>query len=205
MLPSQAELWSAIKTVINKYGLTQLSAIKIAAELAINPTALQREFPTVNALYDFIQEIVFQQILAKVKDEDWESHLRNYAHDLRKQFKDCPGLANLFIMRASVTPSALSHTNMSIGILKKAGFSAGQGDFINHSVGLLAISIVVVDHGIYDGIDTESLNPDLSKIDLSRYPNSVEAIQSNMQNYVERWFEFALDSMIQGFKNKRHA
>jgi hypothetical protein len=201
MLPSQAELWPAILTVINKYGLTQLSVTKIAEVLAIKPAVLQRDFSSVNALYDFIQEFVFQQLLAKIKDENWESHLRNYAHDLRSQFKDCPGLVNLFILRPSVTPSGLSHTNMSIGLLKKAGFSAGQGDYINHSVGLLSISFALVEHGVYDGINPESLNINLPTLDPSRYPNSYEAFQCNKQNYLENWFKFSLDSMIQGFKS----
>lgn len=60
MQPSQAELWTAIVTVINRYGLTQLSVTKIAETLTINPAFQSKEQDYLERWFTFSLDSMIQ-------------------------------------------------------------------------------------------------------------------------------------------------
>lgn len=129
---TREQIVQAALRVARSEGIDALSVRRLAAELGASRMALYRHVPSKEALLDLAAGALAAQDLEVLIDEraDWETQLRRFAHEVRRQLGRYPGTAALLLRRGNASPAGLALAEHGIAILRRAGLDAAAAGVV---------------------------------------------------------------------------
>ncbi|MBT2553537.1 TetR/AcrR family transcriptional regulator C-terminal domain-containing protein [Arthrobacter sp. ISL-5] len=98
---------STALALVDSEGLEALTMRRLGQELNRDPMSLYRYAANRAALLDGVTELVLDELAIFPEDPDWQSQLRNIAHDLRLLALRHPNVVPLLVTRPLSTPLGL--------------------------------------------------------------------------------------------------
>jgi AcrR family transcriptional regulator len=189
-------------SLIDRDGLDALSMRRLGSELGVEAMSLYNHVPNKDALLEGVAEIALGEIeLPPVQNEDWAASLKVACMSFRDVLLAHPHIIPLVAGRSEVTPAGYRPVELSLGILKQAGFPP--------DVMLMAHWLLVgytIGHASLQNSNPMA-QPDLvaEQIELrhkmlapEEFPNLYEVLPSAAECDFDSAFEFGLDTMIAG-------
>lgn len=162
-------------------GLDALTIRKLAAELGVTPMALYWHFRSKDELLDGLAERVWSEIDTDVDDTaPWSAQLRGLLESLLRVLRAHPAAANLLLQSEKQGESFLRATEITLEILRRAGFDPGYASEIARSVLWTGIMLVMSEPGIESLAADERIEVQRQKqvlfatLPSARYPRLVE-------------------------------
>jgi len=162
-------------------GLDALTIRKLAAELGVTPMALYWHFRSKDELLDGLAERVWAEIDTDVDGTaPWSAQLRGLLESLLRVLRAHPAAANLLLQSEKQGESFLRATEITLEILRSAGFDPSYASEIARSTLWTGIMLVMSEPGI------ESLSAEereevqrrkqivFATLPAARYPRVVE-------------------------------
>ncbi|MER7279840.1 TetR/AcrR family transcriptional regulator C-terminal domain-containing protein [Dactylosporangium sp. NPDC000244] len=187
---TREQVLDAALALVDRVGLNGLTMRALGAELGVEAMTLYHYVPNKEALIDGMVERLFTAAYPAGAGDDWQAHLRGYAHDLRAALLRHPGVLPA-VNRPAVTPAALDAAEAGLRTLTGAGFSGGDAlDALN------ALTLFVLGHTAAE----VAIGPDGPlPVDTERHPLLVEAVESGAGIDDAARFTFAVDALLAGF------
>jgi AcrR family transcriptional regulator len=162
-------------------GLDALTIRKLAAELGVTPMALYWHFRSKEELLDGLAERVWTEIDTDVDDTaPWSAQLRGLLESLLRVLRAHPAAANLLLQSGKQGESFLRATEITLEILRRAGFDPGYASEIARSTLWTGITLVMSEPGIESLSAEERTEVQRQKqvvfatLPAARYPRLVE-------------------------------
>ncbi len=162
-------------------GLEALTIRKLAAELGVTPMALYWHFRSKDGLLEGLAERVWSEIDTDVDaGAPWAAQLRGLLESLLGVLRAHPSAAPLLVQSEKQSESALRATEVTLDVLRSAGFDPKHASEIARSALWTGLMLVMSEPGI------DMLEPDdraeaqrrkqvaLASLPLVRYPRLVE-------------------------------
>ena len=115
--------------IIDRDGVEGLSMRRLGEAVGRDPMVLYRHVPNKAAVLDGVVEMVFERLSLDTTTADWDSALRDLAHDFRDLAHAHPNLVPLLVTRPLATPlgmrapGILRHLEDVLALLTGAGFT----------------------------------------------------------------------------------
>jgi TetR/AcrR family tetracycline transcriptional repressor len=193
--------------LVDKSGLDALTIRKLATELGVTPMALYWHFRGKDELLEGLAERLWSEIDLDVdRAAPWTEQIRSLLESLLKVLRAHSAAPGLLLQTKKVNAEAqLKATELTLDILRTAGFSPEDASMAARSALWTGITLVMSEPGI------ESLNDDeraelqrrkqvqLASQPLARYPRLVEcAIPMTACDDPEEHYRFGVDLFIGG-------
>lgn len=124
---SRERILQAALELIDREGLESLSMRRLGAELGVGAMALYNYVPSKEALLEGVAETLMEEIdLASAEDDDWTRALAGLATSFRDVMLSHPNALTLIETKPAITPEAFRPIELSLSILRKAGFDPEQ-------------------------------------------------------------------------------
>jgi TetR/AcrR family transcriptional regulator, tetracycline repressor protein len=162
-------------------GLEALTIRKLAAELGVTPMALYWHFRSKDELLDGLAERVWSELDVDVDPTaPWHAQLRGLLESLVRILRAHPAAAPLLIASEKQNESALRATEVTLEVLRSAGFDPKQASEVARSALWTGLTLVMSEAGI------EEIAPEdraelqrrkqvvLASLPTARYPRLVE-------------------------------
>ncbi|MDQ4144681.1 MAG: TetR/AcrR family transcriptional regulator C-terminal domain-containing protein [Actinomycetota bacterium] len=190
--------------LIDRDGLESLSMRKLGAELGVEAMSLYNHVPSKEALLDGVTETMLREVeLHPVEGPGWESAMRTACRSFRRVLLAHPNAMPLIATRPDVTPEGFRPVELSLGILKKAGF--GPEEMVMAHWLLVGYVLGHVGFQIASPLgDPERVQ---AEVDMRRkmlpaddFPNMFAALPYLEKCDFDSGFEFGLDTILQGLR-----
>lgn len=130
-------------------GLDALTIRKLAAELGVTPMALYWHFRSKDELLEGLAEQVWAGIDVNVDGSaSWPAQLRGLLESLLRVLRAHPAAPQLLLQTEKQGGSALRATEVTLEVLRSAGFDPKQASEIARSVLWTGITLVMSEPGI---------------------------------------------------------
>ena len=188
-------------------GLDALTIRKLATELGVTPMALYWHFRGKDELLAGLAERVWSEIdLTVDRTAPWTEQIRALLESLLKVLRAHPAAPGLLLHSEKLrAEAALNATELTLDILRTAGFSAEDASYAARSVLWTGITLVMSEPGIESLNDAERAElqrrkqVQLASQPLARYPRLVEcAIPMTACDDPETHYRFGVDLFIGG-------
>ena len=165
----------------NADGLDALTIRKLAQELGVTPMALYWHFRSKDELLDGLAERVWSEIDTDVDDAaPWPAQLRGLLESLLRVLRAHPAAAQLLLQFEKQNESALRATEITLEVLRSAGFEPRYASEIARSVLWTGLTLVMSEPGI-ESLSAEERTESQRKkqvvfatLPTARYPRLVE-------------------------------
>ncbi|HEX7163508.1 MAG TPA: TetR family transcriptional regulator [Trebonia sp.] len=191
----------------DKSGLDALTIRKLATELGVTPMALYWHFRGKDELLGGLAERVWSEIdLTVDRTAPWTEQIRALLESLLTVLRAHPAAPGLLLHSEKLrAEAALSATELTLDILRTAGFSPLDASAAARSVLWTGITLVMSEPGIESLNDAERVElqrkkqVQLASQPLARYPRLVEcAIPMTACDDPETHYRFGVDLFIGG-------
>jgi TetR/AcrR family tetracycline transcriptional repressor len=193
--------------LVDKSGLDALTIRKLATELGVTPMALYWHFHGKDELLDGLAERLWGEMdLTVDRDAPWTEQLRRLVVSLLAVLRAHPAAPQLLLSseKQSAT-AALDATELTLDILRTAGFSPEDASFATRSALWTAITLVMSEPGIESLDDDERVEVQrkkqvtLATQSLLKFPRVVEcALPMTSCDDPEEHYRFGVDLFIGG-------
>ncbi len=185
-------------------GLGAISMRRVAAELGVEAMSLYHHISGKSALLDGIFERILDELPAPPPLSSWRDALRERAVAMRTLMRAHPHALPLFATRPAVTERSLDHVELTLGILREAGFSDAQA-----LGGFQVVLAFVVGHSIAEfapaSTAEEAARPDYGDLGPERHPHVLAVLPLLARRDGEAEFHFGIDLLLDGLDACRHA
>jgi TetR/AcrR family transcriptional regulator, tetracycline repressor protein len=169
-------------TLVDKTGLDALTIRKLATELGVTPMALYWHFRSKDKLLEGLGERLWSEIdLTVDRAAPWTEQIRRLLESLLKVLRAHPAAPQLMLQTAKLNaPAQLNATELTLDILRTAGFSPEDASMAARSVLWTGIMLVMSEPGIESLAAEERIEVQRQKQVLfatlppARYPRLVE-------------------------------
>jgi AcrR family transcriptional regulator len=187
-------------------GLDALTIRKLATALGVTPMALYWHFRGKEELLDALAERVWSEIDLPVdRTAPWTEQIRALLEALIKVLRAHPGAPELLHSGKVQSEPALNATELTLDILRTAGFSPEDASFAARSALWTGITLVMSEPGIESLDDAERTELQRKKqVTLAtqspaKYPRLVEcALPMTKCDNPEEHYKFGVDLFIGG-------
>lgn len=188
-------------------GLDALTIRKLATELGVTPMALYWHFRGKDELLEGLAERVWSEIdLTVDRTAPWTEQIRSLLESLLRVLRAHPAAPGLLLHSEKLhAEAALNATELTLDILRTAGFSAEDASYTARSTLWTGITLVMSEPGIESLNDAERAElqrkkqVQLASQPLARYPRLVEcAIPMTACDDPEKHYRFGVDLFIGG-------
>lgn len=130
-------------------GLDGLTIRKLATVLGVTPMALYWHFRSKDELLDGLAERVWAEIDVNVDGAaEWPEQLRSLLESLLRVLRAHPAAAQLLLQSEKQSPSALRATEVTLELLRTAGFDPVYASEIARSTLWTGITLVMSEPGV---------------------------------------------------------
>jgi TetR/AcrR family transcriptional regulator, tetracycline repressor protein len=187
-------------------GLDALTIRKLATELGVTPMALYWHFRSKDELLDGLAERVWAEIDTNVDDTaPWSAQLRGLLESLLRVLRAHPAAAQLLLHSEKQGESFLRATEITLEILRRAGFDPKYASEIARSALWTGIMLVMSEPGIESLSAEERMEVQRKKqvlfatLPAARYPRLVEcAVPMTACDEPDFHYEFGVSVFIAG-------
>jgi TetR/AcrR family transcriptional regulator, tetracycline repressor protein len=162
-------------------GLDALTIRKLATELGVTPMALYWHFRSKDELLDGLAERVWAEIDTDIDDTaSWSAKLRGLLESLLRVLRAHPAAAQLLLQSEKQGESFLRATEITLEVLRSAGFDPDYASEIARSTLWIGIMLVMSEPGIESLSLEERAEAQRKKqivfatLPTARYPRLVE-------------------------------
>jgi AcrR family transcriptional regulator len=193
--------------LVDKSGLDALTIRKLATELGVTPMALYWHFRGKEELLDGIADRVWSEMdLTVDRAAPWTEQIRALFESLLRVLRAHPAAPELLLHTEKLhAEAALNATELTLDILRTAGFSPQDASFAAGSALWTAITLVMSEPGIESLDDVERAELQRKKqVQLAtrpsaKYPRLVEcALPMTKCDSPEDHYKFGVDLFIGG-------
>lgn len=191
----------------DKSGLDALTIRKLATELGVTPMALYWHFRGKDELLGALAERVWSEIdLTVDRTAPWTEQIRALLESLLTVLRAHPAAPGLLLHSEKLrAETALNATELTLDILRTAGFNPEDASYAARSVLWTGITLVMSEPGIESLNDAERAEVQrkkqvqLASQPLARFPRLVEcAIPMTACDDPETHYRFGVDLFIGG-------
>jgi TetR/AcrR family transcriptional regulator, tetracycline repressor protein len=188
-------------------GLDALTIRKLATELGVTPMALYWHFRSKDELLDGLAAHVWGEIdLTVDRDAPWTEQLRRLVVSLLTVLRAHPAAPQLLMSSEQLkSPAALDAIELTLDVLRTAGFGPEDASFAARSALWTGITLVMSEPGIKSIDETERTEVQrkkqvlLATQPLAKYPRLVEcAFPMTSCDDPEEHYRFGVDLFIGG-------
>jgi TetR/AcrR family tetracycline transcriptional repressor len=162
-------------------GLEALTIRKLAADLGVTPMALYWHFRSKDELLDGLAERVWSEIDTDVDaTAPWHAQLRGLLESLLRVLRSHPSAATLLVQSEKQNPSALRATEVTLEVLRGAGFDPAYASEVARSTLWTGLMLVMSEPGIEELAPEERAESQrrkqivLATLPEGKYPRLVE-------------------------------
>jgi TetR/AcrR family transcriptional regulator, tetracycline repressor protein len=194
-------------TLVDKTGLDALTMRKLATELGVTPMALYWHFRSKDDLLQGLGERLWSEIdLTVDRKAPWTEQIRRLLVSLLKVLRAHPAAPQLLLQTAKISaPAQLNAIELTLDILRTAGFSPEDASMAARSTLWTGITLVMSEPGIESLDDDERTEVQRKKqVGLAtqsplKYPRLVEcALPMTACDSPEDHYKFGVDLFIGG-------
>jgi AcrR family transcriptional regulator len=191
----------------DKSGLEGLTIRKLTTELGVTPMALYWHFRGKEELLDGLSDRLWNEIdLTVDRDAPWTEQIRGLLESLLTVLRAHPAAAGLLLHSEKLgADSALAATELTLDILRTAGFSPEDASFAARSALWTGITLVMSEPGVESLDDAERAERQRKKqITLAtqspvKFPRLVEcALPMTACDNPDEHYRFGVDLFIGG-------
>jgi AcrR family transcriptional regulator len=201
---TRRRILEAALALIDAEGLQALTMRRLGGELGVEAMSIYNHVPHKEAVLDGVAEIMLEEVeLPPVHHDDWIGALKTACRSFRRVLLDHPNAMPLIGSRTEVTPEGFRPVELSLGILKKAGFDA-ESMLLAHWL-LVGYTLGHAGFQVSTPLaDPEAAPAEIAKrhqlLDADEFPNLFEALPYAAGCDFEAAYEFGLDTIIEGLK-----
>ena len=193
--------------LVDKSGLDALTIRKLATELGVTPMALYWHFRGKDELLDGIAGRLWGEVdLTVDRDAPWTEQIRALLESLLKVLRAHPAAPGLLLhSERTSTEAALNASELTLDILRTAGFSPEDASMAARSALWTGITLVMSEPGIESLDDAERAEAQrkkqvvLATQSLLKFPRLVEcAVPMTACDNPEDHYKFGVDLFIGG-------
>jgi TetR/AcrR family transcriptional regulator, tetracycline repressor protein len=187
-------------------GLEALTIRKLAAELGVTPMALYWHFRSKDELLEGLAERVWSEIDVAVDGSaPWPAQLRGLLESLLRVLRAHPAAPQLLMQGEKQSEAALNATEVTLEVLRGAGFDPQDASAIARSALWTGLMLVMSEPGVEWLTADERTEAQrkkqvaLASLPPARYPRLVEcAIPMTACNDPELHYEFGVSMFMAG-------
>ena len=193
--------------LVDRSGLDALTIRKLATELGVTPMALYWHFRGKEELLDGIAERLWGEVdLTVDRDAPWTEQIRALLESLLKVLRAHPTAPGVLLhSEKTSTEAARNATELTLDILRTAGFSPEDASMAARSALWTGITLVMSEPGIESLDDAERAEAQrkkqivLATQSLVKFPRLVEcAVPMTACDNPEDHYKFGVDLFIGG-------
>jgi TetR/AcrR family tetracycline transcriptional repressor len=193
--------------LVDKTGLDALTIRKLATELGVTPMALYWHFRSKDDLLEGLGERLWSEIdLTVDRAAPWTEQIRSLLESLLKVMRAHPAAPGLLLQTKKLSAEAqLNATELTLDILRTAGFSPEDASMAARSVLWTGIMLVMSEPGIESLDDAERTEVQRKKqVGLAtqspvKFPRLVEcALPMTACDNPEDHYKFGVDLFVGG-------
>jgi TetR/AcrR family transcriptional regulator, tetracycline repressor protein len=190
-------------------GLEAVTIRRLADDLGVTPMALYWHYRSKDELLDGMAASVFDEIeLSLDTTASWQEQLRALLGSILGALRAHPSTAALVATRTVSTEQGLRATEVTLEILRRAGFSPAEATQIARHALTTVVNLVGRQPGVVVREDSGKLTDArrrgrlfLEALPPERYPRLVEAARPLSEGVEpDTYFEFGLDLLIAGIE-----
>jgi TetR/AcrR family tetracycline transcriptional repressor len=190
----------------DRSGLEALTIRKLATELGVTPMALYWHFHGKDELLDGLAERLWGEVdLTVDRHARWTEQIRGLFESLLRVLRAHPAAPELLRQSKKQADAAREPTELTLDILRTAGFSPEDASFAASSAFWTAITLVMSEPGIESLDDAERTELQrkkqvaLASQSLAKFPRLVECAQPMTAcDNPEEHYRFGVDLFIGG-------
>jgi AcrR family transcriptional regulator len=190
----------------DKSGLGTLTIRKLATELGVTPMALYWHFHGKDELLDGLAERLWGEVdLTVDRNAPWTEQIRGLFESLLKVLRAHPAAPELLQHSKKLGDAALNATELTLDILRTAGFSPLDASFAARSALSTGLTLVMSEPGIESLDDAERAELQRKKqVTLAtqspvKFPRLIEcALPMTAYDNPEEHYRFGVDLFIGG-------
>jgi AcrR family transcriptional regulator len=206
---SRRRILECALAMIDRDGLEALTMRRLAAELDVSAMSLYNHVPNKEALLGGVTELLMGEIdLSSVEAEaNWVDALKAGFRSFRQSLLAHPNAVSLIESKPMVTPASLRPTEVSLSVLRRAGFDA-EGAMKAHWL-LVGFTIGHVNFQCAGPCDDPAMAEagwlELRRaLPVSEFPHLLEALPYATHD-LEHGFEFGIEVIIAGLQETLRA
>ena len=190
--------------LIDREGLEALSMRKLGAELGVEAMSLYNHIPNKEALLEGVTETMLREVdLRPVEGDDWEGAIRTASLSFRSVLLAHPNAIPLIASKPEVTPQGYYPVELSLEILKQAGF--GPGDMLMAHWLIVGFVMGHVGFQIASPLgDPQTVAAEVERrrrlLSAEEFPNLFAVLPHAEQCDWDQAFLFGLDTILSGLK-----
>ena len=190
-------------------GLDALTVRKLAQHLGVTPMALYWHFRSKEDLLEGVAEQVWGEIDVNVDpDAPWWAQLRGMLESLVTVLRAHPAAPQLVLEHEKRNEAALRATEVTLDVLRTAGFDPLQASTIARSALWTGITLVMSEPGFHPDLSADERaewqrrnQVELSMLPAARYPRLIEcALPMSACDDPDFHYQFGIGLFIDGVK-----
>ncbi|UJF33985.1 TetR/AcrR family transcriptional regulator C-terminal domain-containing protein [Paenibacillus hexagrammi] len=187
-------------------GIDAVSFRRLAQELGVTPMAIYRHVHNKDDLLDAMTEHMLASFdISAVKETNWRDQVRGLLYALRQVLLIHPSGKTLLSRRSLPATNRLKIFELSLGILRSAGFESREAFYIFEHLLNQVVSLVAAGDGYVQGTEEErslwgaQLLGFYGNLPQQEYPSLVEAAPNIAASVdKDRHFKFGTDLLVAG-------
>lgn len=191
-------------------GLDALTIRKIATELGVSPMAIYWHVKNKDELLDAMGDRVCEKLELTVDPTDpWWQQLRTLLEDFMRALRAHPGASDIVVPRMLFSPNSRVAMELSLKLLREAGFSIADATQLARQGVRLAISLI--DEPLFTGVEVEperrvhvesEVAAAMNSLEPAEFPNILAAAE-HLGNVSARdeFEQLGLDTYIEGVRS----
>lgn len=190
--------------LIDRDGLESLSMRRLGAELGVEAMSLYNHIPSKEALLDGVLELILGEVeLPGANPSDWGAALAGAFGSFRKVLLEHPNALSLVTNKPEVTPAIFKPIEMSLSILRGAGFGPEMAlqahwAIVGFTLGHVGFQVGSPYH------DEEHMQEEIemrrAALPAEEFPTLFEVMPYAMNCDFDAAYEFGLASLIEGLR-----
>jgi AcrR family transcriptional regulator len=191
---------------IDREGLEALSMRRLAAELDVSAMSLYNHVPNKEALLTGVTERLLSEIdLGVTETPDWTQALKAGFRSFRRALLAHPHALPLIEMKPAATPDSLRPVEVSLAILRRAGFDAEDAIkahwvLVGYTVGHVNFQCV---NPLITGEERKGvLSGQEDVLPPEEFPNFLESMPYAATCDFEDAYDWGLDSILDGLRGR---
>jgi TetR/AcrR family tetracycline transcriptional repressor len=197
--------------LVDRAGEEGLTVRALAQELGVGTMTLYWYVADKNEVLDLVGDRLLSEVPDPDQDEDWRVTARRASTAVRDTFLRHPRAVSILVDRGAIGPSALRLLELTLGVLRKAGFS--DRDAVD---GYITLSNFVTGYCSYETSGPNAVgrsgDPNrytmrnyMAALPADAYPNVAATAELMFTPDRDARFNFGLDCLIAGLETKLRA
>ena len=202
----RATVVDAAIEVLESQGYEALTMRRLADHLDVVPMALYRHVSDKVDLEGAVVDRAMTRVSLPVPDADWRDAMTSLNGDIRRNLLMLPGLIAPLLARPNLGINAMTIRELSIGILRRAGFNGHDAErdtalLLVYTIGFVALEMPRRATGYHaDGSSDPELEQQFSKLPAAMFPNTVELRTRPGEFVSDAQFDFGLTRILDGME-----